>query len=168
MYINQNCILTNKLLKTSVFIYTSDHGQNFHDEGAEGYSTHCNRPADNSEGRVPMMVITGHDRWQDKFRQAASDRQGSADHFQVYPTILQLLGYNQQSVSYHYNSDLLKGEKSPSKFLQLFWTRFGTQPEWVNISKKTPLSSGHKIGVYNLTSAISVDSTLSILIENRK
>ncbi len=128
-------VLTNRTMEESVFIYTSDHGQNFHDDGSEGYSTHCNRPAGNSEGRVPMMVITGHDHWRDKFQQAAITRQGSADHFQVYPTLLKLLGFSEQSVSNYYNSDLLNGEEQRGKFLQLFWTRFGTQPEWVNISK---------------------------------
>src|SRR3546814_6406049 len=41
-------------------IYTSDHGQNLHERGDPGLSTHCSVDPLQEEGVVPLVVIDGN------------------------------------------------------------------------------------------------------------
>ena len=53
-------------LKNAVVIYTADHGQDLHEDGSPGYSTHCRTSPSFYEGVVPMAVITENAKWKNK------------------------------------------------------------------------------------------------------
>jgi len=82
-------------------IYTSDHGQGLGEKGSD--STHClpYKPA-NVQASVPLLVFTLNDdasqRWQ--------PRTGGYSHFQIFPTILQMMGYATEDVIERYGVDL--------------------------------------------------------------
>ncbi|MBW4934973.1 sulfatase-like hydrolase/transferase [Marinobacter sp. F4206] len=87
-----------------VIIYTSDHGQNIVDDGT--LATHCRPRANRFEGIVPMMVFSNDPGTLARFRSAQSTGNDRTSHFQVFPTLLNLAGYNESWVSSHYGASL--------------------------------------------------------------
>lgn len=76
--------------KDTLIIYTSDHGQSIL-ESAEKSSTHCdstNPPP--SQGLVPLLIFKNRD---DKLFQDSSFTVDSYSHYQIFPTTLSLMGY---------------------------------------------------------------------------
>jgi lipid A ethanolaminephosphotransferase len=78
-------------LGSSVVIYTSDHGQNLLDHGVV---THCNSSDPHPlEGVVPLLVLAGPAELRARFAAAAAARLDRSSHFELFPTLLELMGF---------------------------------------------------------------------------
>lgn len=121
-------------LDNTVVVYTSDHGQEFHEDGSPGLRTHCtDGPAAAGEGRIPLVLMTGDQDWLQRFRQDARLNYGAASQFNVFPTILVLMGYKLDEVGQATHVELpLSAKLDPEKqqFLSTYFVRFGRNPVW--------------------------------------
>lgn len=117
-------------LADTAIIYTSDHGQNLLDDGR--VATHCRRLGENLfEAVVPLLAWAGDDQLRGQFRQAAVLNQGAASHFEVFPTVLVLFGYDPAIVRERYHRSLFDRIEQPLGFVSGSITgRFGTKPVW--------------------------------------
>ncbi len=101
------------VLKDTVIIYTSDHGQNFNPKRL----SHCTvEDPDPREGLVPLFVITDNDELRARFTAAAEASRGHASHFSIVPTVLQLMGYSRDAVDKIYGESLLEKNTRPAAF----------------------------------------------------
>lgn len=82
-------------LNDTIVIYTSDHGQYFDIES----TTHCTsgEGAPAEEGLVPLMLMSGNQNLISGFSKAANINFNKSDHFSIFPTLLNLLGYSKES-----------------------------------------------------------------------
>lgn len=131
--------LDNAALGNSVVIYTSDHGQNFHEDGSNGFGTHCLSNPTPEEGLVYTVVITEHDAWEKTFDDWAVTNAGHTSHYNIFPTVLTLLGYERQSVRRVYGPSVIEPTHDEMTFNSIFSARFGRKPKW---QKVTPAAGG--------------------------
>jgi len=87
-------------LTKTIIIYTSDHGQNLLDKGL---GTHCSsgKPHENV-GVVPLFIITEHP-VKRKLLQAQPEFFNESSHFNIAPTILTILNYDQKYITKNYD-----------------------------------------------------------------
>lgn len=123
-------LLPNLDLSNTVIIYTSDHGQNLLDDGTP--VTHCRRMGVQvQEAVVPLLVWTGNAALHERFQQSATMNVGAASHFEVFPTVLELFGYDPDSVRSRYHQSLFERIDTPMGFISGPVTnRFGRKPVW--------------------------------------
>ncbi|WP_417593077.1 sulfatase-like hydrolase/transferase [Parasphingorhabdus sp.] len=120
----------------ATILYTSDHGQSFHERGDGGQATHCTPAPQIEEGVVPLVVIgDGGDsgrvaRWA---RAAAAGRDKSS-HYRIFPTLLGLMGYAEKDVAPLYGPDLFSAKADPYTFNTRFNARLGSEPVWLHVS----------------------------------
>lgn len=114
-----------------VIIYTSDHGQNIVDDGT--LATHCRPRANRFEGLVPMMVFTNAPEILERFKAAQVTGHDKTSHFQVFPTLLQLAGYNESWVRSHYGVSLDDPPGTSPDFFQGDLHGRGSVRSWVSI-----------------------------------
>lgn len=122
-----------KLIETSdlsdtVVIYTSDHGQNFDPRRL----SHCTvEDPDPREGLVPLFVVTGNAALRAQLEHAAQSSRGHGSHFSVAPTVLDLLGYDRDTVGRTYGASLLNTSTRETAFTtgDVFGL-FSTKPRW--------------------------------------
>jgi glucan phosphoethanolaminetransferase (alkaline phosphatase superfamily) len=117
-------------LGQTVIIYTSDHGQNLLDDGQP--VTHCRRNGTNLyEAVVPLLAWAGDDALRQRFQQAAAANFGAASHFEIYPTLLVLFGYDPAIVRERYHLSLFEVIEQPLGYVSGPITgRFGRQTAW--------------------------------------
>ncbi|MDF0585118.1 sulfatase-like hydrolase/transferase [Bradyrhizobium yuanmingense] len=86
-------------LSDTLLIYTSDHGQNLFDGGYR--LSHCSTTGNihPSEAKVPLFAITKNASLDDRFRLAAKMGANRVSHFQLFPTMLDLMGYEPRFVA---------------------------------------------------------------------
>lgn len=116
----------------AVIVYTSDHGQDLHEHGDGGDSTHCVPDPRSEEGAVPLVVIADRaDRvdWQ-KASRANFDRMS---HFRVFPTLLQLMGYAPERTAGFYGATLFAPAQEPLSFTSTYTASLGRAPSWRRI-----------------------------------
>ncbi len=92
-------------LRDTAIIYTSDHGQTL----ADGATPHC--IIDNPDPRqalVPLLAITGNDDLNRRFVSGARLNSGRATHFLVYPTLLELMGYDPRKVAERHGPSMFR------------------------------------------------------------
>lgn len=127
-------------LSDVVIVYTSDHGQDFHEDGSPGYVTHCtDGHAAMGEGRVPLVMITRNPVWQSRFTADAKLNFGRASQFDVFPTLLEMMGYSLQQVAATVHVEPpLSAPLDPRKqeFISTYFVRFGRAPTWNPIHGK--------------------------------
>ncbi|GAA5076023.1 sulfatase-like hydrolase/transferase [Lysobacter panacisoli] len=131
-------------LEETLILYTADHGQNFHEDGSAGMQTHCTiGPASPGEGRVPLAAVTRHPQLSARLREAAQRNQDKAGHFNIYPTLLTLMGYGAPAADGNFEPDLFATlpDRSPA-FLSTYFVRFGREPVWNSIGKPAQLRDG--------------------------
>lgn len=114
-----------------VFIYTGDHGQNIVDDGT--LATHCRPRANRFEGIVPMMVFSNSDVLLEEFKAAQPSGYDKTSHFQVFPTLLDLAGYDKSWVRGHYGASLSEPPASPPEFFVGDVHGRGSVRQWVPI-----------------------------------
>jgi Sulfatase len=133
-------LLADRDLSDTLIVYTSDHGQNFHEDGSPGFGTHCsNGAAPPGEGIVPLVVITQEPAALQLFGDAARINRGRASLFNVFPTLLLLMGYRAEDLNAanHFEPTLLEPlEKDKQKFLSTYFVRFGEQAVWNRIQPR--------------------------------
>jgi glucan phosphoethanolaminetransferase (alkaline phosphatase superfamily) len=117
-------------LAETVILYTSDHGQNLLDDGTP--VTHCRRSRQNLyEVVVPLLAWAGDDALRQRFERAASANFGAASHFEIFPTLLVLFGYDPGSVRERYRQSLFEVIEQPLGYVSgPISGRFGWQPAW--------------------------------------
>jgi glucan phosphoethanolaminetransferase (alkaline phosphatase superfamily) len=88
-------------------IYTSDHGQAMFDGGYD--ASHCSVNPDVAKGEffVPLFVATGADSLERRFASEARRAFNRAHHLDIFPTLLEMMGYSSQWTAVHYGSSLL-------------------------------------------------------------
>jgi len=132
-----DALLADLDLSNTVIVYTSDHGQNLHDDGSPGYATHCTTARTSpAEGIVPLVVLTQIPEVLATMREAARKNRDRASQFNVFPSVLALLGYPPQAIARSASNELPLEAELPSgqqKFASVFFVRFGRQSVWNSI-----------------------------------
>jgi glucan phosphoethanolaminetransferase (alkaline phosphatase superfamily) len=96
-----------RLDNNNVFVvYTSDHGQSLMEGGQR--MSHCStKNTQVGEGLVPLIVSTGIQDLAVRVRKSATRSYGQATHFEIFPTLLLAMGYDEQWVGERYGPSLL-------------------------------------------------------------
>jgi lipid A ethanolaminephosphotransferase len=93
-------------LSNHVLIYTSDHGQNLMDRGVV---LQCNSADPHPfEGLVPLLLLTDDPLLRDRFQSSAEGNVDRATHFEIFPTLLALFGYDLEAIGDRYGMTLLE------------------------------------------------------------
>lgn len=120
-------------LNNALLIYTSDHGQDLHERGNPGLNTHCGGDPVEEEGLVPLVVIQGSAlKTLDWSAQLAANKDRSS-HYNIFPTLLQLMGYDLAGVESVYGKPLSVATADEFTFNYRFNARLGAKPEWKHI-----------------------------------
>jgi lipid A ethanolaminephosphotransferase len=95
-------------LANTLLIYTSDHGQSLYDGGYK--LSHCsvNGPVVPGEGYVPLFAMTHVESYNRELRQAARSGQGHFSHFEIFPTLLNAMGFEPSFIKGRYGRSLLE------------------------------------------------------------
>ena len=121
-------------LKKTAVIYTSDHGQAVYN----GRLTHCSVDnPDPREGLVPLFVLAPEGALKQKLTASAKLNFAKSSHFMIRPTVLMLMGYNQQEIAKLYGPSLLEPAPENPKFTSgdIFGV-FAKQVRWTPIDLK--------------------------------
>lgn len=125
-------LMASGTLHGATVIYTADHGQDLRERGGGGVHTHCSAHPVAEEGAVPLAVLTDAgmvDGWPEAARRNAN----RASHYQVFPTILALMGYPENAVRSDYGISLHAPLTDEMRFNTRFNARLGRKPEWKRI-----------------------------------
>ena len=120
-------------LSRAVLIYTSDHGQDLHERGNPGLNTHCGGDPMPEEGLVPLVVIQGRQFNSLDWRGAWARNKDRSSHYNIFPTLLQLMGYDPVGVESVYGRSLSQPTEDEFTFNYRFNARLGAKPEWKHI-----------------------------------
>ncbi|MBO9694916.1 MAG: sulfatase-like hydrolase/transferase [Sphingopyxis sp.] len=118
-------------LDGALIVYTSDHGQNLHERGDSGTTTHCNPAPAVEEGAVPLVVIAATPRW----NAAAKSHFDASSHYRIFPALLDAMGYDAAEVRRQYGEALDAPKADPATFNRLFNARLGRKPIWVGVER---------------------------------
>lgn len=114
----------------AVLIYTADHGQDLHEDGRTGKSTHCMDDTRPEEGAVPLVVIDAADAGALPWQEGVAHHRNATSHFRVFPTLLALLGYDPEPL---YGPTLVDAEPDPMTFTSNYFAALGREPHWHKI-----------------------------------
>jgi glucan phosphoethanolaminetransferase (alkaline phosphatase superfamily) len=120
-------------LSRAVLIYTSDHGQDLHERGNPGLNTHCDGDPVAEEGLVPLVVIEGAQSHTLDWQQAWAQNKDRSSHYNIFPTLLQLMGYEPAGIEAIYGKSLSQPTDDAFTFNYRFNARLGAVPEWKHI-----------------------------------
>ena len=120
-------------LDGTLIVYTSDHGQNLHERGDSGTTTHCSPAPSAEEGSVPLAIIGTSDRWD----AAAKRHFDASSHYRIFPTLLNAMGYDSAAVRRQYGEALDSPAADPATFNSLFNARLGRKPVWVEVRRRS-------------------------------
>jgi glucan phosphoethanolaminetransferase (alkaline phosphatase superfamily) len=120
-------------LSHATMIYTSDHGQNLHERGDPGLFTHCSGDPVQEEGVVPLVVLDGKDGSQRDWSRDLTHNRNRSSHYMIFPTLLELMGYDADAVKKLYGQALDTPSRDPVSFNTLFNARLNRQPRWLVI-----------------------------------
>ncbi|MFN0263339.1 sulfatase-like hydrolase/transferase [Tepidamorphus sp. 3E244] len=106
-------LLADAKLDDTLVLYTSDHAQNFQ----TGRLTHCTvEDPDPREAFVPMMAITQDAALEARLREAAARNHANTDHFQISPTLFELMGFDKQTITASHGQSLFEVVDGPKRF----------------------------------------------------
>ena len=132
----------------AMVIYTSDHGQTFHERGEYGEATHCTSNPEIEEGVVPLILIGGPSSEQARWAKAAKANHDKLSNYRIFPTLLGAMGYAKRDIEEVYGFDLSSNEPDPFTFNVNFNARLGGVPIWMHIPSgkiaRPPLSDFSK------------------------
>ena len=153
--------LANVDLADTLNVYTSDHGQNFHEDGSPGEQTHCTiGQASPAEGRIPLATITRNAEFSPLLREAARRNQDRGSAFNVYPTLLTLMGYGAPGDGSNFEGDLLGTlPQQNTRFLSTYFVRFGREPVWNSIGQDAQLRDGLQQALAEDRRSVQADAT---------
>lgn len=121
-------------LNQAVVIYTPDHGQNFHEDGSTDLGLHCSSRPSPFEGVVTTVVLTENERWSQTFASWSKANAGKTSHYNIFPTLLMLLGYEKSRINDTYGPTLVEPTDDPMTFNAEFYARLGKQGYWVKVT----------------------------------
>ncbi len=119
-------------LADATIIYTSDHGQTFHERGEKGQATHCTPNPEIEEGLAPLVVI-GDQENEERWASAVNQSKDGLSHYRIFPTLLRAMGYAAKAVKPIYGPDMLAPDSDPFTFNIKFNARLGSEPVWKHI-----------------------------------
>lgn len=120
-------------LRNALLIYTSDHGQDLHERGNPGLNTHCGGDPVEEEGLVPLVVIQGDQLRTVDWQKSLAANKDRSSHYNIFPTLLQLMGYDLAGVEAVYGKPLSVPTADEFTFNYRFNARLGAKPEWKHI-----------------------------------
>ncbi|CAK9889095.1 MULTISPECIES: sulfatase-like hydrolase/transferase [Pseudomonas] len=120
-------------LSQAVLIYTSDHGQDLHERGNPGLNTHCDSDPVEEEGLVPLVVIQGQGLQTLDWQAHLSANKDRSSHYNIFPTLLQLLGYDPLASAAVYGRSLAVPTEDDFSFNTRFNARLGAKPVFKHI-----------------------------------
>jgi glucan phosphoethanolaminetransferase (alkaline phosphatase superfamily) len=139
-------------LSKAVVLYMADHGQNLNENGDSAFRTHCSTgKAPLTEGMVPLVVLTSIPELLLEMRRAAQKNRDRASQFNVFPSVLALMGYRPGDIARSASSELpLAADLPPGQqqFLSTFFARLGRKPVWNSLepdmatASRNPAKSG--------------------------
>lgn len=106
-----------RLPADAAVLYTSDHGQSLYEGGYD--LTHCSLTpnAHRGELRVPLFVLTKDAALQRRLNDAASRIRDRADHYALFSTVLEVMGYAADWAEHEYGPSLWTATPGPRGFL---------------------------------------------------
>ncbi|MEY4501941.1 MAG: hypothetical protein RIS52_1831 [Pseudomonadota bacterium] len=117
----------------STIIYTSDHGEAMHERGwGERFPHGTAAIRTPEEGAVPLVALSPDDASGALWRAAAAQT-GGVSHYQIFPTLLTLMGYEPLGILKSYGPNLLSHAPDPMTFNTEFYEGFGYRPTWRKI-----------------------------------
>jgi len=119
----------------ATILYTSDHGQDLNEHARPGSATHCSSEPTPVQGAVPMLVIAGDGAGGTDWNAAARANRDRASHFQLFPTLLALMGYPAGEVAATYGPGLNGKLADEVRFNVRFNARLARAPEWLPIKR---------------------------------
>lgn len=126
-------LLTKADLSGTTLIYTSDHGQDLHEHGNPGNTAHCNSNPMIEEGVVPLIIIEGKGMRETDWKKNAEVNHNRISHYNIFPTLLELMGYEAEMVRKMYGNPISERIDEPLTFNIRFNARFGISPEFRQI-----------------------------------
>ncbi|TFF36438.1 sulfatase-like hydrolase/transferase [Pseudomonas sp. RIT623] len=120
-------------LSHAVVLYTSDHGQDLHERGNPGLNTHCDSDPVPEEGVVPLVVIQGQGLKTLDWQAHLAQNRNASSHYNLFPTLLKLMGYDGVAVSTLYGRALDMPTDDPFTFNVRFNARLGAKPDFRHI-----------------------------------
>ncbi|MNQ89551.1 hypothetical protein D3C85_1048620 [compost metagenome] len=120
-------------LTNAVMIYTSDHGQDLHERGNPGLNTHCGGNPVEEEGLVPLAIIQGAKLKTLDWQAALASNKNTSSHYNIFPTLLQLMGYDLAGIEAVYGYPLSQPTRDAFTFNTLFNARLGEKPVFKHI-----------------------------------
>lgn len=119
-------------ISDATIIYTSDHGQTFHERGKKGLATHCTPNPEIEEGVTPLVVI-GDQKNASNWARALKQGKDALSHYRIFPTLLRQMGYSETAVKPVYGPDMFAPDPDPFTFNVRFNARLGGEPIWKHI-----------------------------------
>lgn len=119
-------------LHDATILYTADHGQDLRERGGSGVHTHCSAQPVPEEGAVPLAVLTDR-RAAGAWAVATRRNRDRASHYQLFPTLLELMGYPAGEVRAVHGESLHAPLADEMRFNTRFNARLGRKPEWKRI-----------------------------------
>ncbi|SEM52795.1 Phosphoethanolamine transferase for glucans (OPG), alkaline phosphatase superfamily [Pseudomonas sp. ok272] len=129
-------------LRNTTLIYTSDHGQDLHERGNPGLDTHCGSDPVEEEGLVPLVVIQGSGVHTIDWQAALAGNKDRSSHYNIFPTLLQLMGYDLAAIEPVYGKPLTEPTVDDFTFNYRFNARLGAKPAWKHIDLNTIVTPG--------------------------
>jgi lipid A ethanolaminephosphotransferase len=114
----------------ALILYTSDHGQTFYENNDAGSVTHCRTDAVMEEGAVPLVLIEQSEHPEGIIAEAPAARHDASSHYQMFPTLLLAMGYNEAEVAQDYGPSLASEAADPMSFAVQRHLRLGVEPKW--------------------------------------
>ncbi|HEX2199476.1 MAG TPA: sulfatase-like hydrolase/transferase [Burkholderiales bacterium] len=137
-------------LSDAVLVYMADHGQYLNEDGKPGFRSHCSTgEAPAAEGMVPLVVLTGIAPIRESMARAAQKNRDRASQFNVFPSVLALLGYRPEDIARSATRELpLEADLPPGQqqFLSRFFVRLGRGPIWNSIGRDLSLAADQQHG----------------------
>ena len=126
-------LLSRTDLDRATLIYTSDHGQDLHEDGNPGVTTHCRTDPVDSEGLVPLAIVEGAGVHSLDWGPHLADNRNRSSHYNIFPTLLALMGYEPGAVAATYGRSLAEPTQDAFTFNARFNARLGKRPVWRRI-----------------------------------
>jgi hypothetical protein len=121
-------------LADMIIIYTSDHGQTFHERGTPGVATHCYPDPQVEEMVVPLVVIEAASKAPSGWRDASNRNHNRSSHFRIFPSLLKLMGYDPETIRQTYGDALDSPRSDPmTSAAQMYLHSIG-DTKWVDVN----------------------------------
>lgn len=153
-------------LADTLLVYTSDHGQDLHQDDRPGHATHCTLgPSIATQGKVPLVLLTGDPFEQARLRGHAARNFDRASQFNLIPSLLAWMGYDRNAIaaSQEFNAPLsARLDGSDQRFLSTFYVRLGRSPYWNPIHPqpdRSPVTQGGAVATNHPARATSAHAS---------